>query len=93
VTTGVETIRFDIRQSVSITLSLVKTARNGGRGIHMDDEPHSPGTEDDTRRGPAGRARKPRPRWGLVLGIVIAIALIGLIVFLHLTGAIGPGVH
>jgi hypothetical protein len=38
----------------------------------------------------------PRQWWGLIMGIVIAVALIGLIglmVFLHLTGTLGPGVH
>ncbi len=59
----------------------------------MDDPRRSPETEDDARRGPVDGAAKPRRRWGLVLGIVIAVALIGLMVFLHLTGALGPGVH
>ncbi len=51
--------------------------------------PYPDGTGEGNARGAARR----RPPWGLVLGIVIAIALIGLIVYLHLTGAIGPGVH
>jgi hypothetical protein len=34
-----------------------------------------------------------RPRWALVVSIVIAIALLGLIIFLHVSGAIGPGIH
>jgi hypothetical protein len=30
---------------------------------------------------------------GVILVIVLAIALVVLIVFLHLTGTLGPGVH
>ena len=32
-------------------------------------------------------------RVGVVIGIVVAIALLGLIVWLHTSGAIGPGMH
>jgi hypothetical protein len=37
-------------------------------------------------------ADQPR-RWGFVLGIIIVIALVVLMVLLHLTGTLGPGVH
>jgi len=29
----------------------------------------------------------------VILVVAVAIALVGLMVFLHLTGALGPGVH
>ena len=58
----------------------------------MADPSHSPATGDDAHRGTnetSGRG----PRWVVVVGFVIAIAVLGLIVFLHLSGAIGPGIH
>ena len=59
----------------------------------MADPPRSPQRADRAGRGPdlgiAGGAR----RWVVGLGIVLAIALLGLIIFLHLSGAIGPGIH
>jgi hypothetical protein len=50
-------------------------------------------TEDDAGRGPDREAASSTPRWVFVLGIIIAIALVGLMVLFHLTGTIGPGVH
>jgi hypothetical protein len=59
----------------------------------MADPPRSPETGEapghGSDRGAAGRT----PRWVFVLGVVIAIHLVVLIVLLHLTGTLGPGVH
>jgi hypothetical protein len=33
------------------------------------------------------------PRWVFILGIIAAAALLGLMVFLHLNGTLGPGAH
>jgi hypothetical protein len=59
----------------------------------MADPPRSPETEDDAGRGRDRQAAGGTPRWVFVLGIIIAIALLGLVVFLHLSGTIGPGAH
>jgi hypothetical protein len=59
----------------------------------MSDAPHSPETGEDAGRGPDREATSGTPRWVVIVGIVIAVVLLGLIVFLHLSGAIGPGAH
>jgi hypothetical protein len=59
----------------------------------MADRPSSPETEADTHRVPDGGAPTSRPRWVLVLVVIVAIALVGLMVFLHLSGTFGPGLH
>jgi hypothetical protein len=58
----------------------------------MADSPRSP-ERGDTGVGPDRRAASRPPRWMLVLVILIAIHLVVLIVLLHLTGTLGPGVH
>ncbi len=59
----------------------------------MADPLRSPEDADPARQGPDQGAPSGTPRWAVVVVIVFAIALLGLIVFLHLSGAIGPGVH
>ncbi|MDP9300819.1 MAG: hypothetical protein M3P43_07985 [Actinomycetota bacterium] len=59
----------------------------------MADPPRHPGTEENAGVGPDGGAASETPRWVLVFGIVIVIALIGLMILLHLTGILGPGAH
>ena len=59
----------------------------------MADPPRTPGTEKDAGQSPDRGASPGAPRWVFVLGIIIAIALVGLMVFLHLTGTLGPGAH
>jgi hypothetical protein len=57
----------------------------------MADPLRSPQTDDEA--GPDGGAGGGAPRWMVVAGIVTVVALLGLIVFLHVSGAIGPGAH
>ena len=59
----------------------------------MADPLRSPDDTDRARRGSDQDAPSGAPRWVVVVGIVLSIALLGLIVFLHLSGAIGPGSH
>ena len=57
----------------------------------MTDPLRSPETTGGAGPDPGADGR-PR-RWMFVLVAVLAIALLGLIVFLHVSGAIGPGLH
>jgi len=59
----------------------------------MPDLSHSPETGDEARQGIDHERTGGTSRWVVLVGMVIVAALLGLIVFLHLTGAIGPGVH
>ena len=59
----------------------------------MADPLRSPGDTGRARGEPNQDAPSGTRRWVVVVAIILAIALLGLIVFLHLSGAIGPGTH
>ncbi|HZD71560.1 MAG TPA: hypothetical protein VFA45_22410 [Actinomycetes bacterium] len=59
----------------------------------MADPPRSPDPGDHARRGADAGAGGGTPRWLLILGAIVAVAVLGLMVFLHLTGTLGPGLH
>jgi hypothetical protein len=59
----------------------------------MADRPRHHPTRDNMDVDPDREAAKRTPRWPLVLGIVIAIALVAVMVLLHSIGTVGPGAH
>ena len=64
-----------------------------GRAPAPGDSHLSRGTGDDTPVEPGRGSATGTPRWGTVLGIVIAVGLVLLLLVLHLTGVLGPGGH
>jgi hypothetical protein len=53
-----------------------------------------PRLDNDDDPGVRPDRRSPRSqRWVTVVAFVIAVGLVLMIVFLHLSGALGPGVH
>jgi hypothetical protein len=52
----------------------------------------NPSSPDDGAAGAAGARGRMRP-FVVALWIVVALALIGAVIFLHVSGAIGPGSH
>jgi hypothetical protein len=56
-------------------------------------DPHRSPQDANARRRAEPDAPSRGQRWGVVVAILLVIALLGLIVFLHLNGTIGPGTH
>lgn len=58
----------------------------------MADPSHYPDS-DDPSADVGRRAASAASRWLMLAGVVIAIVLLLLVIALHLTGVIGPGLH
>jgi hypothetical protein len=65
-------------------------ATDGASGAGL---PRYPGTENHTRAEPDSGSAAGAPRWITVFGIAMAILVVVTLIILHLSGAIGPGVH
>jgi hypothetical protein len=59
----------------------------------MADLPSHPDTDNNAGREPGRGPTTGTPRWVNVVGIVLAILVVGLLVALHLTGVLGPSGH
>ena len=59
----------------------------------MTDPRRSPDDADLPRPDPTRSTTGGTKGWVVAVGILVAIALLGLIVLLHLGGVIGPGAH
>jgi hypothetical protein len=55
--------------------------------------PHSDEPGADTGGQPRRSQGNRQPRWVMVAGISLAVALVLLMVVLHVTGVLGPGDH
>jgi hypothetical protein len=53
----------------------------------------NPDARDTGGPGPERRSADGPPRWITVLGVAVAVLVVLMFVFLHLSGAVGPGVH
>ena len=60
---------------------------------HVAGMPPYSDTDDQRGAGPTRGATAGTPPWVYVLGIVLAIALVVLVIVLHLSGILGPGLH
>jgi hypothetical protein len=56
--------------------------------------------DPDKRSGSRHNAQEPlrgtsggTPRWVVAVGLVLAVALVALIMLLHVSGVMGPGIH
>lgn len=59
----------------------------------MTDPPPYPDPSGDTDTGPDRGSPDGSSPWISKVGVLIAIGLVLLVVVLHLTGTIGPGLH
>jgi hypothetical protein len=69
------------------------TRRGATAKTSTTDLPSYPDVEHDAGVGPEGGSAAGAPGWISVFGIVIVILVVVMLVVLHLTGAIGPGLH